>query len=570
MLSPRLAAPQKEGRVIAIDIDISLQPKQRQLLNAIMDRRPEAATVIGYGGSRGAGKSGCVRRVALRLAWEEPCVIWIIRRIWDDLNKDHVAQMWVEFPELQRFWRAVDRCLCLPNGSKIYFIHAGEAGRAMRKARGPQAKYIFIDQAEEFAEAEIVQYRGSNRAPGTAPGVCKRILTFNPGGIGTAYLRRIFHLRQFNEHERPEDFTFIQAYGWDNYEWFRGLPDGPTEKEFYSDRYWTSVETFTYFDCEVTTSRKAFQCFIERTDFGRSLASLPQSQRIGELMGSFEKFAGQYYAEVWDEAVQVLQPDQIARFVQPWWKRWLATDWGFSHYAATGWFVSGVMSPETVRAVFGVEAATGVRVVLMYREAVCSDVPEPDLGRLIVSMTPEVERREIRAHFIGHDAFAKRGSANTVAEQMDGELTRAKMQSLERADIDRVGGWRLLYNCWAMARKLRTWPAGQPFIHHPDDPPCLFISSACTEVIAAVPMLICDEDNPQDIRKVPGAVEDDVADMVRYGLKSWISARTDTPGDMVAAETFNRFQDPTARAMAMLRLGAEQAKGKRLFRRGRR
>jgi hypothetical protein len=80
-------------------------------------------------------------------------------------------------------------------------------------------------------------------------------------------------------------------------------------------------------------------------------------------------------------------------------------------------------------------------------------------------------------------------------------------------------------------------------------------------------MLICDEDNPTDVRKVPGAVEDDVADMVRYGLKSYLNARTDTPDDVVAAETYQKYQDPTARAMAMLRLNAEQEKHGRLVRR---
>jgi hypothetical protein len=82
---------------------------------------------------------------------------------------------------------------------------------------------------------------------------------------------------------------------------------------------------------------------------GKKLAALPQSQRIGELMGSFEKFAGQYYAEVWEESAIVLPPDLVMRIVQPWWKRWLATDWGFSHWAPTGWFTSGLLSPDEVR-----------------------------------------------------------------------------------------------------------------------------------------------------------------------------------------------------------------------------
>ncbi|TAL03354.1 MAG: hypothetical protein EPO08_04335, partial [Rhodospirillaceae bacterium] len=250
------------------ELTVSLQPKQRQLYNAIIDRRPEAPTVIGYGGSRGAAKSGGVRRIALALAYEQPCIIWIIRRVWDDLNKDHVKPLFEEYPALKDFYRVQDRELHLPNGSSIFFIHSGQEKRAKRKARGPQAHYIFLEQAEEFSQKEMEGLAGSNRAPGVGPGHCKRIYTFNPGGIGTAYLRRIFHLRDYHvDNERAADFLFIQAYGWDNYEWFRGVPGMVDEATFYRSPEWAGITTFEYFSCQVTTSRLAFEWFITKTDF---------------------------------------------------------------------------------------------------------------------------------------------------------------------------------------------------------------------------------------------------------------------------------------------------------------
>lgn len=551
-------------------VDVWLQPKQELLHQAILDRRPEAPTVIGFGGSRGAAKSGGVRRIAIALAYEQPCIVWIIRRVWDDLNKDHVKPLFEEYPELKPFWRAQDRELALPNGSSIFFIHSGDKGRAKRKARGPQAHYIFLEQAEEFSQEEMEQLAGSNRAPGVPPGHCKRIYTFNPGGIGTNYLRRIFHLKQYHDNETPGDFLFIQAYGWDNYQWFRGVPGIVDEETFYDSPEWADVETFSYFDCEVTSSKRAFDFFITKTDFGRKLASLRQSERIGELMGSFDKFAGQYYSEVWEESATVLPVDLVVRMIKPWWKRWLATDWGYSHWAPTGWFTSGLLSPGEMRAYFQLETPMPVRVVILYREAVPDEqLTEPNLAKLIVAMTPEPERPEVRRHFIGHDAWAKKGSANTVVEQMDPELKRGGLKQLEKADIDRVGGWRLMYNCWASARRLRLWPPDQTYIQHKEDMPAFFVSAACTEVISAIPMLICDDDNPQDVKKVEGAIEDDLADMVRYGLKSYLTARSDIPDEVTAAETYQKYQDPTARAMAMLRLSAEQEKRGHLVRRRR-
>jgi len=556
---------------VADQLIIALQPKQQRLLNAILDRSRDAPTVLGFGGSRGAAKSGGVRRISLALASSESgIIVWIIRRVWDDLNKDHVQPMFREYPELKQFWRAIDHELRLPNGSSIFFIHAGDSGRAKRKARGPQAHFIFLEQAEEFSQEEMEQIAGSNRAPGVGPGYCKRIYTFNPGGIGTNYLRRIFHLRQFNANERPEDFLFIQGYGWDNYEWFRSLGI-VSEWDFYHDPEWAYDHAFTdeLSGCKVFSNERRFRLFIESTDFGRKLNGLRPSERIGELMGSFEKFSGQYYGDVWDENTIVLRPDVVASIVKPWWRAWLATDWGFSHYAATGWARTGMMSIEEVRDRFGVECMAPIRVIIVTREAVCSDVPEPDLAQLIVKITPDAERREVRFHFMGHDGWAKRGSANTVVDQMEPHLLRGGLQRLSHADIDRPGGWRLLWNCFAAAKKLRSWRGSTPYAQQPEDAPALFISAACPEIMQAVPMLMADEEDPNDIRKVAGDIADDVADMLRYLIKSYLSAEIKVPDDVTRAETFAKHQDPTARAMAMLRLEAEQSKRGYLRRRAR-
>ena len=178
--------------------------------------------------------------------------------------------------------------------------------------------------------------------------------------------------REFHEKdgEEPRNFLFIQGYGWDNYEWFRGLGT-VTEHDFYNSPEWTE--------------QRRFEVFIHETDFGRKLNKLPPSQRIGELMGSFEHFAGQYYADVWEESVIVLPAEDVARIIKPWWRRWIAGDWGFSHYASFGWYASGMLSVEEIGEIFGVPAIAPVRIIVKYRELVVCDVTEPDMARLIVS-----------------------------------------------------------------------------------------------------------------------------------------------------------------------------------------
>lgn len=544
------------------------------LLHAILDQRPESPCVLGFGGPRGGAKSGGVRRCAVQLVTSlDKTIVWTIRRVWDDLNKNHVLKMWDDFPELKQFYHAGEKKIALPNGSVIFFIHAGDAGRAKRKQRGPEAHFIFLDQAEEFSQAEMEQLEGSNRGVGVAPGYCKRVYTFNPGGIGTAYLRRVFHLREFRDNERPENFLFLRSNGWDNYEWFRGLEERYTTIDG-KPAVRQLISQSDFYTLPEWDDKRRFQVFVEKTDFGRGLNGLPPSQRIGELMGDFESFAGQYYSEVWEQKTLVLPVDVCLRLIKPWWPRWIAIDWGFSHYAACGWCTSGLLSIEEIRDYFGVEAVSPVRLLIAYREAVVSDLPEPDLARLLAAMTPEAEKREIRYIFIGHDAWAKRGSANTVVEQMDPIFQKAGMPRLSRADIDRVGGWRLLYNCFAAGRRWRT--ANGRFEDRQEDVPALFISSACPEIQSAIPLLVTDYDpitnpngNVQDVRKVPGNIEDDVGDMLRYGVKSYLTAEPGVPKEVTRAETHERYQDPTARAMAMLRLESGEQKAQLIRRRRR-
>jgi hypothetical protein len=409
---------------------------------------------------------------------------------------------------------------------------------------------------------------GTRSATG-APGLAKLVLTFNPGGPSTDYLARVFHRKQFKDNENPEDFAFLKAVGWDNYIWFKA-ENNISPSEFYA-----------------LTSEERFELFIHKTQYGRDLWALPESKRLGELYGSFDKFKGQYYSDVWEERSCIIPSELAARIIQPWWPRWLATDWGFSHFASTGWYASGLLSPKQIEEYFcqcgaprdmdrecvqcgnynaGRKVSTPVKVVIQYRQLTVNDVPEPDLAQAIVARTPVQERPQVKRHYIGPDAYAKRGSANTVVEQMDPWFVKFQMPRLDRADNDRVGGWRLIYNCFAQSRKLRSKTA-QPFAMSDQDAPALLISDECPETIQAVPVLICLDKNPQDVRKVEGEMSDDVADQLRYGLKSHIRARDQAPFDVRQVETFRAYQDPTERVRALEILQQQERATSRIRRR---
>ena len=574
-----------------IDLQIKLQPKQWKLYEAITDRRPDAPTVLGFGGSRGGGKSGGLRRIALLLAAENPGInIWIIRRVFDDLQKNHILPLLDEFPHLKPYYRASNHEMRIPVGdpaegktSSIFFMHSGDSSRMKKKSRGPEFAFGFVDQAEEFSAAELEQLAGSNRAPGAPPGFCKRIYTYNPGGVSSAYLRRIFCTREFMDNENAGDYWFQQSYAWDNYEFFRGLRT-VTERDFYNLPEWNDGQPFTDEQSGVVirdSSEKRFRLFVSQTDFGKKLNALPPNQRIGELVGSFDQFAGQYFSGCFEQKSIVLPVDIANRIIKPWTRKWLAIDWGFSHFSAVMWMASELLSPAECDDYFGIQSSTPVRVIILYRELVVQQIPEPDLAKLICSCMPEVERREIKFAFIGHDAFAVRGAANTVADTLDQVFAKEGLPRLDRADIDRVSGWRLMYNCFDSARRFRKWQGGQAFEDEIANPPALFISASCTEAVKAVPLAVSAYDpisrpnaNPQDILKMNGEASDDVLDGIRYSLKSYLTAEPGLPPEIQRQQFRDSYpmtaEGNTRLANRMRAIDADQQDGMFLRRRLRR
>ena len=214
-------------------LDIAFQPRQLELARLMEARGPNVATWLGYGGALGGGKSGAIRRVMLARRGMYPGTTGVIvRRVLADVKENHIQKYWEEWPELRQYYNATDHEIVLPNRSRIKFMYAENSQEVDRKFYGPEFFDIFIDQAEQFSEAELRTINARNRAPGAPDGLCKMGLFFNPGGCGTEFLRRVFWLKQYHGNERASDYAFIQSYGWDNYEWLRGTGE-ISERDYY-------------------------------------------------------------------------------------------------------------------------------------------------------------------------------------------------------------------------------------------------------------------------------------------------------------------------------------------------
>ena len=543
-------------------VDLVLQPKQFTLGQLIYKTGPDVATWIGGGGARAGGKSGGLRRIMLDRRMQRPGTAGVIvRRTYKDVNENHIQKYFSEFPDLIPYWRATDNEFRLPNKSRLCFRYYENKQAVDQGFWGPEWYDVFIDQAEQFTEYELTIARSSCRWPNAPMNDCKLGLFFNPGGVGTEFLRRIFHQKRFIGNENPANYSFTHLFGWDNYVWFEST--GLSPKEFYAlpDGVRSGAECPAGPEGDKESGYRCcrFHLFIHGTAEGQKLNALPPSLRSGHLLGSFDSFAGQYFAGVWDESKLILTARQEVNLIQPWWVRWMAHDDGFVHHAALGWFVSGKVSPKLFQEVFGVEIPEAVTVVVIYRCLVQSEVEPGELVRRARSSTSVEEARTLSRYFLSVDAWEKDSKGHSVAEEITKELIRPQtvqvggkdltvtFPSPEQADNARVGGWRYLY---AMMKKTADVLDGKmnPTRTNDDyegddsggyskDTALLFISGQCQDVIEAVPMAVRDDKHPgkhEDIIKTPTKA-DDVLDMLRYGVKSALRARV-TPFPVVAAE----------------------------------
>ena len=511
-------------RAQSANLDLALQPKQEELYRIIEESK---CSWIGYGGSRGGGKSGSLRRIMLARRFQHPGT-WgiIVRRVFDELKRNHIDELFREYPELQQYYKVSDKELTLPgtNESKLFFGYAETLEEVKRKFMGGQYMDVFVDQAEQFTEKEHREMKQAARWPGKPVGSSKYVMFFNMGGSGIQFLKRIFHTKEYKGKERPGDYDFVHAYAWDNVSWVEPAldDDGFTVADYYG---WSDQERMEY-------------C-LAKSDYGINLNSQDEALRKRDLFGSWNSLEGAYFGAVWDRDIAVISQDQVNALIKPWWNRWMSMDWGRAHYASAHWHARGLVAPEEALKVLGWTVDRPLKLTITYREMVENEQSERDFAKELVARTPEPEKKFIKGFWVSPEIFGKRGSAKTIPEEMDAILGPGGLPGCEHADNDRIGGWSLMYNLLLETKRMgRT---GEQ---------CWVIGANCPEVANALPVLMRDPDELEDVEK-KDTMADDVGDDLRYGMKSALNPRIKAPVAVRAQEVFEAAGSMTAKAMAM-------------------
>ena len=325
----------------------------------------------------------------------------VIRRTFKEVFGNCIQPMFRAWPITRKWYRGASateghHVLALPNGSKTFFGYA-EHKEDIYNWQGWEFADILVEEASHFNEEELRFLKTCNRWT-SAPIHPKFICTMNPGNVGHDFMRRIFVDREYSDHEKPEDYAFIQAYGWDNIEWC--LPALLADNR-------VTVETWHELTPEEQdevredlarayygwSDRERFEYFVTRSDYGRNLNALPSQERAAHLFGEWDSLVGQFFSE-FQRRLHICKPFTIPSY----WERFASFDWGFRSPACTLWHA---VSPEGR--------------VFTYREAYVKGKDTPWLAQNNVRLTGDEKLR----YKVGDPAcFNNTAGGPTIGEVM--------------------------------------------------------------------------------------------------------------------------------------------------------
>ena len=240
---------------------------------------------VAYGGARGGGKSWALRRKLVLMCLRYPglrCLL--VRRTLPELRSNHLQPLLAEYGEILTYCER-DRALIFENGSTITLGYSAAERDALRY-QGQEYDVIALDEATQLSEYQFSIFKACLRGTRDCPR--RMYLTCNPGGVGHAWVKRLFIDREYRGGEDPDDYAFIPATVFDNGVLTRADPD-----------------------------------------YVRRLETLPPRLREAWLYGKWDVFEGQFFTE-FDESRHICAENAIPRARHA----IVAFDYGFDMLAA--------------------------------------------------------------------------------------------------------------------------------------------------------------------------------------------------------------------------------------------
>lgn len=203
----------------SLKFDNQVQPKQLEALQL-----SKTTPVLFYGGAKGGGKSYLTRFREVRRRLKYPGTQGlIVRRTYPELLSNHIRKFFEEYPETAGWFNKSEKVIHYPNGSFTEFSYLKNTDDVYTY-QGREYEDISIDEITQHEEVTFKILKTSLRT--TNQNIKPRmLLTGNPGGIGHAWVKRLFIDKSFRGGEMPEDYNFVQAFVSDNTALLKADPD---------------------------------------------------------------------------------------------------------------------------------------------------------------------------------------------------------------------------------------------------------------------------------------------------------------------------------------------------------
>lgn len=360
-----------------MEFTLKLQKRQLEAFKKSLD-----TPVLFYGGAKGGGKSYFVRAREVYRRLKHPGTAGLIlRRTYPELRSNHILKFFEEYPQTRQWYKKADKAIYWPTGSITEFSYLKNEGDVYN-FQGREFEDISIDEATQHREEDFKILRSSNRSANEEfrknNGRPTMVLTGNPGGVGHAWVKRLFIDKDYTANETPEDFEFIQAFVHDNKKLIENDPD-----------------------------------YLKR------LQALPDHLRRAYLEGDWNIHAGMAFSEL-SERVHLIAPFELPKNT----RYFAGYDHGFNH--PYSFVLFGVVPDGTV-------------YVIRHRTG---RLKRPDeIAKEILKCVPIKDYGEVRI-YAGHDLWSRqRDGGPTVYEQfLDAGISPKAGYYIIRANADRVQG----------------------------------------------------------------------------------------------------------------------------------
>lgn len=349
----------------------------------------------GFGGAKFGGKTLGLLMEATRHISHPRYRGILFRRTYPRLQ-EVLDRAWEWFPGMGGAWRGDEHRWTFPSGASIAMRHC-QHEESKFDYQGHEYHFMGFDQLEEFSETQYSFLLAQNRSgvPDIRP---YARMTFNPGGVGHAWVKSRFVDRGTRTCapwvDRNEAGSLLPSRCFH----FAGIEDNPL-------------------------GVAADPTYEARLD------NLPENDRRALKAGDWDVFAGQYFFE-WRRERHVIEPIEL----DPSWRRWRALDDGIARPFVCLWLCQ---DPATLR-------------VYVYREVSRRGVPAAkDRAELVLGSGDEPVRFSVADPSMwNREKDTGRSVADTFKEHG---------LELRPGSNSRVNGWKRVHEFLADAADGRPY-----------------------------------------------------------------------------------------------------------------